>query len=31
MTATEALLAANPAKRAQKKVSPTGFEAYFGN
>jgi integrase len=27
LTATEALLAANPAKRAQKKVSPTGFEA----
>ncbi len=26
LTATEALLAANTAKRAQKKVSPTGFE-----
>ena len=27
LTATEAVLAANTAKRAQKKVSPTGFEA----
>ena len=26
LTATEAVLAANTAKRAQKKVSPTGFE-----
>src|SRR5713101_8146394 len=27
LTATEALLAANPAKRAQKKVSPTGIRS----
>jgi hypothetical protein len=31
LTATEAVLAANTAKRAQKKASPTGFEPYFGN
>ncbi len=31
LTATETAFAANTAKQAQKKASPTGFEPYFGN